>query len=183
MYTGKRVTGRNGKRQLFTRKRGKERSSQLPEVFGKPLIDQPVIRDKLANSAAALGGLISRVEAVPPGKDRSSEEQDNEHLPRRGGASAERRKQVTYDMKNTKGGPLNERMGGVISLLKLHATKVGWQVPLPAHDKMTDDLSFENVLSSWLTKCRWRTTACRSWAAGASRRPAWARGWRTSRTG
>eukprot|EP00928_Gymnodinium_smaydae_P099958 TRINITY_DN9687_c0_g1_i1.p1 TRINITY_DN9687_c0_g1~~TRINITY_DN9687_c0_g1_i1.p1 ORF type:complete len:516 (+),score=102.68 TRINITY_DN9687_c0_g1_i1:64-1611(+) len=64
------------------------------KVFGQPLIKQPVILDKLANSAAALSGVWALLE------------------------------QVTYDMNKSKGGPMSDRMGGQIALLKLHTTKV-----------------------------------------------------------
>ena len=63
------------------------------KVFGKTLVQQPVIRNKLAHSAAALESVWTYLEAV------------------------------TYDMCNTTGGALNPRMGGVIAMLKYHTTR------------------------------------------------------------
>jgi len=68
------------------------------KVFGHPLIEEPVIRDKLANSGAALSGVWALFE------------------------------QITYDMCKSKGGPMSDRMGGQIALLKLHTTKTAWKV-------------------------------------------------------
>lgn len=68
------------------------------KVFGKPLMEQAVIRHKLANSAAALESVCSYVDAV------------------------------TYDMIHTKGGPLNDRMGGLIAMVKYQATRTCWMI-------------------------------------------------------
>jgi len=68
------------------------------KVFGKTLVQQPVIRAKLAHSAAALESVWTYLEAV------------------------------TYDMCNTTGGALNPRMGGVIAMLKYHTTRSCWSI-------------------------------------------------------
>eukprot|EP00656_Telonema_subtile_P018249 TRINITY_DN19841_c0_g1_i3.p1 TRINITY_DN19841_c0_g1~~TRINITY_DN19841_c0_g1_i3.p1 ORF type:complete len:405 (+),score=141.26 TRINITY_DN19841_c0_g1_i3:161-1375(+) len=67
-------------------------------VFNKTLVEQPVIRNKLANSAAALESVWTYLESV------------------------------TYDMCKAKGGPLNPRMAGPIALLKYQATRTCWQI-------------------------------------------------------
>eukprot|EP00658_Telonema_sp_P-2_P040992 TRINITY_DN29311_c0_g2_i2.p1 TRINITY_DN29311_c0_g2~~TRINITY_DN29311_c0_g2_i2.p1 ORF type:complete len:300 (+),score=104.56 TRINITY_DN29311_c0_g2_i2:104-1003(+) len=68
------------------------------KVFGKPLVGQPVIRNKLANSAAVLESTWAYLEAV------------------------------TFDMCLAKGGPLNPRMAGPIAMLKYQATRSCWQI-------------------------------------------------------
>jgi alkylation response protein AidB-like acyl-CoA dehydrogenase/predicted heme/steroid binding protein len=68
------------------------------KVFGKELIGQPVIRYKLANSAAALESVYTYMEAI------------------------------TYDMCKAKDGTLSTRMGGQIAMLKYHATRTCWQI-------------------------------------------------------
>lgn len=68
------------------------------KVFGKPLIEQAVIKHKLANSAAALESVCSYMDAV------------------------------TYDMNNSEGGPLSERLGGLIAMLKYQATRTCWMI-------------------------------------------------------
>jgi len=68
------------------------------KAFGKPLIDQAVIKHKLANSAAALESVCSYMDAV------------------------------TYDMNHTHSGPLNDRLGGLIALLKYQATRTCWMI-------------------------------------------------------
>mmetsp|Transcript_74121 Transcript_74121/g.131493 ORF Transcript_74121/g.131493 Transcript_74121/m.131493 type:complete len:521 (-) Transcript_74121:233-1795(-) len=68
------------------------------KAFGKPLMDQAVIRHKLANSAAALESVCSYMDAV------------------------------TYDMIHTEGGPLNDRLGGPIAMLKYQATRTCWMI-------------------------------------------------------
>lgn len=68
------------------------------KVFGKSLVQQPVIRNKLANSAAALESTWTYLEAI------------------------------TYDMCKSKGGPLNPRLAGPIAMLKYHATRSCWQI-------------------------------------------------------
>lgn len=68
------------------------------KVFGKPLIDQPVIRNKLASSFAALESVQSLNEVL------------------------------TYDMCKTKGGPVGQRLAGPIALLKYQTTRTAWKV-------------------------------------------------------
>jgi len=68
------------------------------KVFGKELVAQPVIRYKLANSAAALESVFCFLESV------------------------------TYDMCKAEGGPLSARMGGQIAMLKYHATRTSWTI-------------------------------------------------------
>lgn len=68
------------------------------KVFGKSLVQQPVIRNKLANSAACLESAWTYLEAI------------------------------TYDMCKSKGGPLNPRLAGPIAMLKYHATRSCWQI-------------------------------------------------------
>jgi len=68
------------------------------KVFNKTLVEQPVIRNKLANSAACLESVWTYLEAV------------------------------TYDMCKAKGGPLNPRMAGPIAMLKYQATRTCWQI-------------------------------------------------------
>jgi len=72
--------------------------SRQRKVFKKTLVEQPVIRNKLANSAAALESVWTYLEAV------------------------------TFDMCHAKGGALNPRMGGTIALLKYQATRTCWQI-------------------------------------------------------
>jgi len=68
------------------------------KVFGKPLIDQPVIRNKLASSVAALDSVQSYNEAL------------------------------TYDMIKSKDGPVGQRMAGPIAMLKYQTTRTAWKV-------------------------------------------------------
>jgi len=68
------------------------------KAFGKPLMEQAVIRHKLANSAAALESVCSFMDAV------------------------------TYDMNHSEHGPLSDRMGGQIALLKYQATRTCWMI-------------------------------------------------------
>mmetsp|Transcript_48116 Transcript_48116/g.148518 ORF Transcript_48116/g.148518 Transcript_48116/m.148518 type:complete len:517 (+) Transcript_48116:95-1645(+) len=68
------------------------------KVFGKPLIDQPVIRNKLASSVAALECVQTYNEAL------------------------------TYDMINSKDGPVGQRLAGPIAMLKFQTTRTAWKV-------------------------------------------------------
>jgi len=68
------------------------------KIFGKSLIDQPVIRYKLASSAATLESLQTFLEAV------------------------------TYDMCKTKGGAVGERLAGPIAMLKYQTTRASWKI-------------------------------------------------------
>jgi len=68
------------------------------KVFGKPLIDQPVIRNKLASSVAALESVQSYNEAI------------------------------TYDMANSREGPVGTRLAGPIAMLKYQSTRMAWKV-------------------------------------------------------
>mmetsp|Transcript_100813 Transcript_100813/g.252738 ORF Transcript_100813/g.252738 Transcript_100813/m.252738 type:complete len:520 (-) Transcript_100813:110-1669(-) len=68
------------------------------KIFGKALIDQPVIRNKLASAAASLESVQTYVEAV------------------------------TYDMCNTKGGAHNQRLAGPIAMLKYQSTRASWNI-------------------------------------------------------
>jgi len=68
------------------------------KIFGKSLIDQPVIRNKLASAASALEGLQTY----------------NEN--------------VTYDMCNTEGGGHNARLAGPIAMLKYQTTRSCWNI-------------------------------------------------------
>jgi len=68
------------------------------KIFGKRLIDQPVIRNKLASSVAAMEAAQSYNEAI------------------------------TYDMCKAKGGPVGERMAGPIAMLKYQVTRTAWKV-------------------------------------------------------
>jgi len=68
------------------------------KVFGKALIEQPVIRNKLASSVAALESVQSFNEAL------------------------------TYDMCNSKDGPVGQRMAGPIAMLKFQTTRTAWKV-------------------------------------------------------
>jgi len=72
--------------------------SKQRKVFGKELVQQPVIRYKLANSAAALESVYCFLESI------------------------------TYDMIKEKEGPMSARMGGQIALLKYHATRTAWNI-------------------------------------------------------
>jgi alkylation response protein AidB-like acyl-CoA dehydrogenase/predicted heme/steroid binding protein len=67
-------------------------------AFGKPLIDKDVIKHKLANSIAQLESISAFNESV------------------------------TYDMSQTEGGPLTERIGGLVALLKYQATRACWNI-------------------------------------------------------
>lgn len=68
------------------------------KVFGKPLIDQPVIRNKLASCVAALESCQSLCEAL------------------------------TYDMIKSEEGPVGQRLAGPIALLKFQTTRTAWKV-------------------------------------------------------
>jgi len=72
--------------------------SQQRQIFGKKLIDQPVIRNKLASAATTLESIQCYIESV------------------------------TYDMKKTKGGAVGPRLAGPIAMLKLRATRGAWQM-------------------------------------------------------
>mmetsp|Transcript_28743 Transcript_28743/g.92350 ORF Transcript_28743/g.92350 Transcript_28743/m.92350 type:complete len:520 (+) Transcript_28743:81-1640(+) len=72
--------------------------SRQRKIFGKSLIDQPVIRNKLAASAASLETLQAFLETV------------------------------TYDMCKTKGGAVGDRLAGPIAMLKYHTTRTAWQI-------------------------------------------------------
>lgn len=67
-------------------------------IFGKSLIDQPVIRNKLANATASLEGMQALLETV------------------------------TYDMCKTKGGAVGQRLAGPIAMLKYQATRSCWNI-------------------------------------------------------
>lgn len=68
------------------------------KIFGKALIDQPVIRNKLTAAAAELEAVQSFVETV------------------------------TYDMCQTTGGPHSQRLAGPIAMLKYQATRASWGI-------------------------------------------------------
>jgi len=68
------------------------------KIFGKSLIDQPVIRYKLAASIASLESLTTFLEAV------------------------------TYDMCKTKGGAVGDRLAGPIAMLKYQTTRSAWKI-------------------------------------------------------
>jgi len=68
------------------------------KVFGKPLIDQPVIRNKLASSVAAMESVQSYNESL------------------------------TYDMANSREGPIGTRLAGPIAMLKYQSTRMAWKV-------------------------------------------------------
>eukprot|EP00037_Helgoeca_nana_P032973 m.416177 g.416177 ORF g.416177 m.416177 type:complete len:522 (-) comp29864_c0_seq1:200-1765(-) len=68
------------------------------KIFGKTLIDQPVIRNKLAGAVAALESVQAYNEAL------------------------------TYDMCVAKDGPLGRRLAGPIAMLKYQSTRMGWLV-------------------------------------------------------
>mmetsp|Transcript_60324 Transcript_60324/g.143708 ORF Transcript_60324/g.143708 Transcript_60324/m.143708 type:complete len:530 (+) Transcript_60324:130-1719(+) len=68
------------------------------KVFGKPLIDQPVIRNKLASAVAAMESVQSFNEAL------------------------------TYDMCKSKDGPVGQRLAGPIAMLKYQTTRTAWKV-------------------------------------------------------
>jgi len=68
------------------------------KVFGKALIDQPVIRNKLASSVAAMESVQSYNEAL------------------------------TYDMANSREGPVGTRLAGPIAMLKYQTTRTAWKV-------------------------------------------------------
>jgi len=68
------------------------------KIFGKALIDQPVIRNKLANASASLESIQAYNEAV------------------------------TFDMCTAQGGTHNPRMGGSIALLKYQTTRSSWNI-------------------------------------------------------
>jgi len=72
--------------------------SKQRSIFGKLLIDQPVIRNKLADAAASLESLQTHMDAV------------------------------TYDMCKTKGGAVGQRLAGPIALLKYNATRTCWKI-------------------------------------------------------
>lgn len=68
------------------------------KIFGKALIDQPVIRNKLAAAAADLEGVQSLIESV------------------------------TYDMCKTPEGPHSSRLAGPIAMMKYYATRGSWSI-------------------------------------------------------
>mmetsp|Transcript_11500 Transcript_11500/g.20347 ORF Transcript_11500/g.20347 Transcript_11500/m.20347 type:complete len:516 (+) Transcript_11500:69-1616(+) len=68
------------------------------KVFGKPLIDQPVIRNKLASSVAAMESVQSYSEVL------------------------------TYDMGKSKDGPVGQRLAGPIAMLKYQTTRTAWKI-------------------------------------------------------
>jgi len=68
------------------------------KIFGKTLIEQPVIRNKLASAAASLEALTAMLETV------------------------------TYDMCKTKGGAVGDRLAGPIALLKYQTTRSSWKI-------------------------------------------------------
>uniref|UniRef100_A0A7S3WNT8 Acyl-CoA dehydrogenase n=1 Tax=Strombidinopsis acuminata TaxID=141414 RepID=A0A7S3WNT8_9SPIT len=68
------------------------------KVFGKALIEQPVIRNKLATAVAALESVQAYNEAL------------------------------TYDMIKDKDGPVGQRMAGPIAMLKYQTTRMAWNV-------------------------------------------------------
>mmetsp|Transcript_8052 Transcript_8052/g.17478 ORF Transcript_8052/g.17478 Transcript_8052/m.17478 type:complete len:522 (+) Transcript_8052:47-1612(+) len=68
------------------------------KVFGKALIEQPVIRLKLASAASAAESVQCHMEAI------------------------------TYDMCKSHDGPLGSRLAGPIALLKYQTTRTAWQV-------------------------------------------------------
>jgi alkylation response protein AidB-like acyl-CoA dehydrogenase len=72
--------------------------SKQRKIFGKLLIDQPVIRNKLASAAAALESIQTYLEAI------------------------------TYDMCKAKGGAVGPRLAGPIAMLKYQSTRVAWKV-------------------------------------------------------
>jgi len=72
--------------------------SKQRSIFGKLLIDQPVIRNKLADSVAALEALQTHMDSV------------------------------TYDMCKTKGGAVGTRLAGPIALLKYNSTRTCWRI-------------------------------------------------------
>lgn len=72
--------------------------TQQRSIFGKKLIDQPVIRNKLASATTALESMQSYLETV------------------------------TYDMCKTKGGAVGNRLSGPIAMLKYRATRASWSI-------------------------------------------------------
>jgi alkylation response protein AidB-like acyl-CoA dehydrogenase len=72
--------------------------TQQRAIFGKKLIDQPVIRNKLAHATTALESIQAYIEAI------------------------------TYDMCKTKGGAVGERLSGPIAMLKYSATRAAWSI-------------------------------------------------------
>ncbi|CAE7298129.1 apdG [Symbiodinium natans] len=68
------------------------------KVFGKPLIEQPVIRNKLASSIAALESMQSYSEVL------------------------------TYDMGKSKNGPVGDRLAGPIAMFKYQCTRTAWKI-------------------------------------------------------
>lgn len=72
--------------------------TQQRSIFGKRLIDQPVIRNKLASAAASLESIQTFIETV------------------------------TYDMCKTKGGAVGQRLAGPIALLKYQSTRMAWAI-------------------------------------------------------
>jgi len=67
--------------------------AQQRKIFGKKLIDQPVIRNKISNAGSTLESIQAHIEAV------------------------------TYDMLKTKGGAVGPRLAGPIAMMKLRATR------------------------------------------------------------
>ncbi|CAJ1366003.1 unnamed protein product [Effrenium voratum] len=68
------------------------------KVFGKPLIEQAVIRNKLASSVAALESVQSYNEVL------------------------------TYDMSKSKHGPVGARLAGAIAMFKYQSTRTAWKI-------------------------------------------------------
>mmetsp|Transcript_36297 Transcript_36297/g.67509 ORF Transcript_36297/g.67509 Transcript_36297/m.67509 type:complete len:515 (-) Transcript_36297:196-1740(-) len=68
------------------------------KVFGKPLIEQAVIRNKLASSIAALESIQSYSEVL------------------------------TYDMSKSKNGPVGDRLAGPIAMFKYQSTRTAWMI-------------------------------------------------------
>lgn len=68
------------------------------QIFGKFLIDQPVIRNKLASAAAALESTQAHIESI------------------------------TYDMAHSHDGPVGQRLGGPIAMMKYQATRAAWKI-------------------------------------------------------
>merc|ERR1712113_738915 len=68
------------------------------KIFGKSLIDQPVIRNKLAGAVSAMESVQCFCEAL------------------------------TYDMCHSEDGPVGQRLAGPIALLKYQTTRMAWRV-------------------------------------------------------
>jgi len=68
------------------------------KIFGKALIEQPVIRNKLASAVASLECIQAYAESL------------------------------TYDMCKTKGGASGQRLAGPIAMLKYQTTRASWNI-------------------------------------------------------